>query len=201
LRVIRPSDPGDDEPHRSLPAGDRDRALLRGTLLHRLMQSLPDIAPEHRADAARHYLARAGKKLDDVARAAIAAQVVALLLDARFAPLFAPGSRAEVSITGKLAGRDGSSLLVAGQIDRLAITDTEVWIADYKTNRPPPARIADVPAGYVGQLALYRAVLQKIYPDKAVRAALLWTETPDLMELSSGALDQALADRIRVTLP
>jgi hypothetical protein len=34
-----------------------------------------------------------------------------------------------------------------------------------------------------------------------VRAALLWTETPDLMELSSGALDQALADRIRVTLP
>jgi ATP-dependent helicase/nuclease subunit A len=201
LRVIRPSDPGDDEPHRSLPAGDRDRALLRGTLLHRLMQSLPDIAPEHRADAARHYLARAGKKLDDVARAAIAAQVVALLVDARFAPLFAPGSRAEVSITGKLAGRDGSSLLVAGQIDRLAITDTEVWIADYKTNRPPPARIADVPAGYVGQLALYRAVLQKIYPDKAVRAALLWTETPDLMELSSGALDQALADRIRVTLP
>jgi ATP-dependent helicase/nuclease subunit A len=201
LRVLRPSDPGDDEPHRSAPPGDRDRAMLRGTVLHRLMQSLPDIAPERRVEATRRYLARAGKKLDDAARDAIAAQVLALLDDTRFAPLFAPGSRAEVSISGKLAGRDGNALLVAGQIDRIAITGSDVLIADYKTNRPPPARIDDVPPGYVRQLALYRAVLQKIYPEKAVRAALLWTETPDLMELSSETLNRALADRIRVTLP
>jgi ATP-dependent helicase/nuclease subunit A len=193
LRVLRPSDPGDDEPRRAASSGDRDGALLRGSLLHRLMQSLPDIAPEHRREAARQYLAHTGKKLDEAARDAIAAQVLTLLDDARFAPLFAPGSRAEVSISGKLAGRGGNSLLVAGQVDRLAVTDTEVWIADYKTNRTPPARIAEVPAGYVRQLALYRAVLQKIYPEKTVRAALLWTETPDLMELSGDTLDSTMA--------
>ena len=37
------------------------------------------------------------------------------------------------------------------------------------------------------QLALYRAVLAQIYPDKTVRAALVWTEVPDLMELSAEA--------------
>jgi ATP-dependent helicase/nuclease subunit A len=45
----------------------------------------------------------------------------------------------------------------------------------------------------VRQLALYRAVLAKLYPGKAVRCALIWTEIPDLMELSAEALDAALA--------
>ena len=49
------------------------------------------------------------------------------------------------------------------------------------------------PAGYVRQLALYRAVLRKLYPQLPVRAALLWTETPELMEISTPALDAALA--------
>jgi ATP-dependent helicase/nuclease subunit A len=36
-------------------------------------------------------------------------------------------------------------------------------------------------------------VLQKLYPHLPVRAALLWTETPDLMEISAPALDAELA--------
>ena len=36
-------------------------ALLRGSLVHRLLQSLPDIPAERRAKAAADYLARAGK--------------------------------------------------------------------------------------------------------------------------------------------
>ncbi len=79
---------------------------------------------------------------------------------------------------------------VSGQIDRLAITASEILIADYKTNRPVP-RI--VPANYRGQLALYRAVLAQLYPGRAIRAALIWTEVPDLMELSDTVLDEALA--------
>jgi ATP-dependent helicase/nuclease subunit A len=82
---------------------------------------------------------------------------------------------------------------VPGQIDRLAVTESEVLIADYKTNRPAPTRIADVPPAYVRQLALYRALLQKVYPAKKVRAALLWTETPELMELSDADMTAALA--------
>jgi ATP-dependent helicase/nuclease subunit A len=45
----------------------------------------------------------------------------------------------------------------------------------------------------VTQLALYRAVLRQIYPNHAIRAALLWTERPLLMELPAMVLDAALA--------
>jgi ATP-dependent helicase/nuclease subunit A len=81
---------------------------------------------------------------------------------------------------------------VSGLVDRLAVTADSVLIADYKTNRPAPRRPEDVPT-YVTQLALYRAVLARLYPGKRVRAALIWTDVPDLMELSATALDAALA--------
>jgi ATP-dependent helicase/nuclease subunit A len=50
-----------------------------------------------------------------------------------------------------------------------------------------------VPQSYVRQLALYRAVLAKLYPERPLRAALIFTEVPDLMELSGELLDTALA--------
>ena len=119
--------------------------------------------------------------------------MLALIGDRRFAPVFAPGSRAEVSIAGRLDRPGRSPALVSGQIDRLVVTPDEVLIVDYKTNHAPPASAAEAPSGYVRQLALYRAVLQKLYPQLPVRAALLWTETPELMEISTPALDAQLA--------
>jgi ATP-dependent helicase/nuclease subunit A len=81
---------------------------------------------------------------------------------------------------------------VSGQIDRLVVTPEEVLIVDFKTNHAPPKTLADAPRGYVRQLALYRGVLRKLYPQRPVRAALLWTETPELMEISAPALDAGL---------
>jgi ATP-dependent helicase/nuclease subunit A len=125
-------------------------------------------------------------------RGKIAEQFMLMLEDARFYELYRPGSRAEVPIVGRLH-LGGKTVRVSGQVDRLAVTQTSVLIADFKTNRPAPRRIADVPRAYVRQLALYRAVLEKLYPDKPLRAALIWTEMPDIMELSSDMLDAALA--------
>ena len=107
--------------------------------------------------------------------------------------MFAPGSRAEVSIVGRLDRPGRPPALVSGQIDRLVVTPDEVLIVDYKTNHAPPATAAEAPRGYVRQLALYRAVLPSFIPSSAVRAALLWTETPELMEISAPALDAELA--------
>ena len=109
----------------------------------------------------------------------------------RFRELFASGSRAEVSIVGKVQ-IGGEVFPLSGQVDRLAVTRDAVLIGDFKTNRPAPRRIEDVPPSYVRQLALYRAVLAKLYPDRPVRAALIWTEVPDLMELSAKVLDDAV---------
>ena len=112
--------------------------------------------------------------------------------DERFGPVFAPGSRAEVAIMGEVEVL-GRKRLVSGKIDRLAVTESEVLVIDYKTNRPPPATLAEVPQAYVLQLALYRALLEPLYPGRTVRAALLFTETPGLMVLPDSALDEALA--------
>ena len=115
--------------------------------------------------------------------------MLALIEDPRFAPVFAAGSRAEVSIVGRLERPGRPPALVSGQIDRLVVTPSEVLIVDFKTNHAPPTAAAEAPAAYVRQLALYRAVLGKLYPQVPVRAALLWTETPELMEISAPALD------------
>jgi ATP-dependent helicase/nuclease subunit A len=101
--------------------------------------------------------------------------------------IFAPGSRAEVPIVGRLAGRR-APILVAGQIDRLSVTPQSVLIVDFKTGEmsdPPPA-------GYVRQLTLYRAVLANVFPGRVVRAALLWTESLELIEIAPETLDAAL---------
>jgi ATP-dependent helicase/nuclease subunit A len=68
---------------------------------------------------------------------------------------------------------------------------------DFKTNHAPPGSAAEAPAAYTRQLALYRAVLRKLYPQLPVRAALLWTETTEMMELSAPALDAELASLLR----
>ena len=86
--------------------------------------------------------------------------------------------------------------MVSGQIDRLVVRPDAVLIVDYKTNHAPPRSAADAPQPYVRQLALYRAVLAKLYPGRAVRAALLWTELPEIMELSASALDAGLTSVI-----
>ena len=191
-KMLRPSDPADDD-HGINPGesdADRARARQRGTLVHRLLQSLPDLAAELRFGAALRYLARNAGTWSEDDRVALAGQVVALIVDPSFAAVFAPGSRAEVSIAGRLGAQKRP---LSGQIDRLVVTPSEVWIVDYKTNHAPPRRADEAPDAYVRQLALYRAVLSKLYKAKPVRAALLWTETPEIMELSAPALDAALA--------
>jgi ATP-dependent helicase/nuclease subunit A len=197
---LRPSDPGEHRGRR-VRTGEsvqtRARALQRGSLVHRLLQSLPDVATERRRDAALGYLARNAGGWTDSDREALANQVLALIADARFALVFALGSRAEVPIVGRLDRPSRSPALVSGQIDRLVVTPEEVLIVDFKTNDAPPRDAGEAPSGYVRQLALYRAVLRKLYPERPLRAALLWTETPELMEISAPALDAQLASLIQ----
>ena len=55
-------------------------------------------------------------------------------------------------------------------------------IADYKTNHPAPRRPEDAP-DYVTQLALYRAVLAKLYPGHEIPRRSAVDAVPDLMAL------------------
>ena len=167
-------------------------ALARGTAIHRLLQLLPTMPENGRAGALQRYLGHVGKDWPDGERQRAAESVAAILDDPSFAAVFASGSRAEVSVTGTLeaGGREWS---VSGKIDRLAETGDGVLIVDYKTGRSIPRDVAQIPQHYTAQLAIYRALLQRVYPGRPVRAALLFTEAPVLFELPTASLDAALS--------
>jgi ATP-dependent helicase/nuclease subunit A len=184
-------DEEEEEPdtRRFIPRGVAEKAATRGTLIHRLLQSLPDIAPAERAATGARYLetfAAPRKEWSAAELDALLAEVLAVLGQPAFAPVFAPGSRSEVDLAGTLG-----AATVSGRVDRLAVTAERVLIVDYKTNRPAPETIESVPDAYLAQLALYRLLLRRLYPGREVAAALLWTDRPALMEIPAAALDKA----------
>jgi ATP-dependent helicase/nuclease subunit A len=79
--------------------------------------------------------------------------------------------------------------VVGGLVDRLAVLADRVLIADYKTNRRPPGRIADTPVLYLRQMAAYRAVLGEIFPGRAVVCALVWTQSSQVVILPDALLE------------
>jgi ATP-dependent helicase/nuclease subunit A len=181
----------DDPPAPSLPADVR--RFLRGTLTHALLQHLPTIERGARASAAQRFVDARGSALPLNTRSSIIQETLAILDDPTFAPLFGPDSRAEVPIVAEIAppGGTGPRFRLAGQIDRLARVDNEVLIVDYKTNRPPPHDVEDVAEAYLLQLAAYRLAVQRVFEGLNVRAALLWTEGPRVMEVPPIRLDEA----------
>jgi ATP-dependent helicase/nuclease subunit A len=153
----------------------------RGTLIHALLQHLPDLPAAARHAAATSFAARTLP----AEAAAIADSVIAILDHPDLAPLFTPGSRAEQALTGLVDGQ-----IVTGRIDRLAIGPDTILIADYKTSRAPPDSPAQAPVLYLRQLAAYRAVLGRLYPDRVIRCALVWTEGPKAMMIPDSLLDR-----------
>lgn len=187
-RPLVPSqpEPEEGEPPVIAPVGvEERRRFRRGLVIHRLLQVLPDLPPDRRRDAAKHLADRLAADLPAEARAEIAAVALGVIERPGLAPLFAPGSRAEAPIVGRVGGR-----ILSGQIDRIVVTESEVMVVDYKTNRPPPRRVEEVPAAYLRQMAAYRAAIARVYPGRAVKSVLLWTDGPSAMELPGALLDR-----------
>jgi ATP-dependent helicase/nuclease subunit A len=170
--------------------------FVRGRLIHALLQHLPQVPPDERDRAADAFVSARGEMLPPAARQEIAAESLAIVGDPRFAPLFAPSSLAEVPVVARI-GEGEAAFDLEGQIDRLAIVEDGLLILDYKTNRPPPLKEADVAPAYIGQLAAYRLALRTMFPKKPVRSALLWTDGPRLMEISSTLLEMAERDILK----
>jgi ATP-dependent helicase/nuclease subunit A len=163
----------------------------RGDLVHRLLQLLPDLPAEARADGARRLLLKE-RDLTDPQRAEMAAAALGVLNDDRFAEVFGPGSRAEAAVAGSAPGLP-KGLAVSGRVDRMVVTPERVLVVDFKSNRPSPDRIEDADAAYLTQMAIYVAVLRAIFPRRAVEAALVWTDGPKLMPIPENLVEDVLA--------
>ena len=171
------------------PLGDDDGARFkRGLLVHRLLQSLPDLPESEREAAARAFLGRPALGLGKAEAEEMLTETLRVLADPEHADLFGPGSLSEVPVTGTI-GAEGSLRTLSGQVDRLLVTEDAVTVIDFKTNRPPPQTEDQVAPVYLRQMASYREALRRVYPDRPVHAVLLWTVGPRLMPLSDQILD------------
>ncbi|WP_442677910.1 double-strand break repair helicase AddA [Sphingomonas sp. ASY06-1R] len=183
-RPLAPSSLGEDrlaEP----PAGTAlIAAAARGRLLHALFERLPGIAATERASAGEHWLARSADITDPAERQALVQSVCAIIADPAYAPLFAPDALAEAPIAAVLA----NGLVVAGTVDRLLVAPDQILLVDFKTGRHIPSSLATIPPQHIRQMAAYAAALATIFPDRPVRAALLYTSGPALIELPPAML-------------
>ena len=186
-RVLSPSALGGAK---ALP-GDQgetsDLALARGAQLHLLLEHLPLWPRDQWNEAARDLLASTEE--------GVPAEMVELLVEAANvleapanAPIFAPGTLAEVEITSELAGQP-----LFGVIDRLVVAEDHVLAVDYKSNRLVPELAEHVPEGLLRQMGAYRQALSQVFAGRDIRVALLWTTTGVLMELPAALVDAACA--------
>src|SRR4051794_3016549 len=169
-RPLAPSQLAEDREPGPPPTAQSRAAARRGTLIHQLLERLADVDPDARRDRALQWLESAAGITDQGEREKIADQVCRVLSDARFAPLFGPGSLAEAPLAATLP--DGR--VIAGTADRLLITGSEVSVLDFKTGRLPETD-AQIPAAHRAQMEAYSEALRVIFPERRIRAALLYT--------------------------
>jgi ATP-dependent helicase/nuclease subunit A len=189
-RPLAPSRPEGEEPPVRSPLAEADGKprWQRGKLIHRLLQTLPELPRAERSKAMLRFLGRPAWGLETKEQLAIANEVSDILDHPGLAGLFGPASRAEVPLVGYIGER-----IVSGRVDRLAVSADEVVVADYKTNRRPPKTADEVPDLYVRQMAAYRLALACIYPGHRIRCVLVWTDGPALTEIDAARLDDSLA--------
>ncbi len=192
-RPLRPSRPDIEEASVDSPLqrNDDERRFWRGNVIHTLLQSLPDLPKTEWESAITQYLSYPSIGASPKAVANITKELLAVMNNPEFAAVFGPKSRAEVPISGSITLR-GQPFIVNGQIDRLAETDEDILIIDYKTNRPASETVETIPKEYLHQMATYRELIKTIYPDKNIKTAILWTYSAELMVIPNAVLNKLI---------
>ncbi|HEY0326239.1 MAG TPA: 3'-5' exonuclease, partial [Allosphingosinicella sp.] len=183
-RPLAPSAPGEDDAAYPPPGPEQRGAAIRGKLLHRLFERLPDVPRAQRRELAERWLTASGEADDPNLRAALVDDACRVIEDPRFADLFGPDALAEAPIAAVVGGGQ----VVSGTVDRLLVTPDRVLVADFKTGRNVPGRPEEAPTSHLRQMAAYRAALSVIFPDRVIEAALLYSGGPVLHALSDELL-------------
>ena len=173
---LTPSKLQEDKSIVSSPLSEKN--ILRGKIIHKLLEYLPEIEANLRTKAAEEFIGKYDKTIDKKEQKDILHSVFNVLNNEQILPIFSKNSKAEVPITGIVNNR-----VVSGRIDRLVIEDDYIMIVDYKTNRKPPSKKEDIDQSYIKQLDAYKAVLNDIYPNHKINCAIIWTEKPEIMFL------------------
>ena len=163
-----------------LVENSNERLYARGKIIHKMLQFLPSAEEKLRKNLIDNFLEKQVSDFDETEKSKIKKEVLELLSNPVFAPLFSQNSVAEVALMGVVGEH-----IISGQIDRLVVCDDKVMIVDYKTNRPAAEKLEDVPNAYIKQMRSYKQLVQNIYPDKKIEVFILWTNTAKIMKLDN----------------
>ena len=187
---------GEQQSHLISPLSEdgKQSVYLRGQIIHQLLQMAEQQPPADFQETAKQFLARAVFALPIRQQQEILQHINSLLGSPLWQSLRMAENLYEAPIQGFIPKKSGERVHITGRIDRLAIFDKEIWIMDYKTHHALPRSIADVPAEYFRQMAIYRSLISQIYPPdiyppSQIRCFLLWTAKPLLMELENDLLN------------
>jgi len=183
-RPLAPSNYTDDLTAAPPPHLATRRAAQRGKVLHSLFERLPGVAAAHRIQVADVWLENTALLTDASERSALISDALRIIENDEFADIFGDTALAEAPIAGVVDG-----VVIAGTVDRLVVTQTHVTIIDFKTARRVPSSAQVIPEAHLRQMSAYAAVLQHIFPDREVRAALLYTSGPTMFVLDPAELD------------
>ena len=170
----------EDDVDSASPLKDDAVYYRRGTLIHKLLQFLPQHANDYQA-LIDEYLHRNAGDFSANKQEEIKHEVLNLINSVHFDWLFGEHSQAEVPIIGRVGDK-----IISAQIDRLITLPDEhrVIIVDFKTNREAAADLEHTPPAYKTQLMLYAELIKQIYPEWSVESYILWTNETRLMKVA-----------------
>ena len=173
----------------SIASAERQEAIAKGTIIHRLLEILPAIdEPQRKAAADKIVAAHRGKYLSDAEAATLIASAMDILIDQQFEGLFGARSTPEAAISGVVGEH-----VVSGRVDRLVIEKDAVIFIDFKSGQTPE-NLEEIPKSYIRQMAIYAKLLRDIQPKSAIKAVLLFTESQKPFWLPQDLMNAALAE-------
>ena len=182
LRRIAPSRAGVPADPRD-PAGGADPdGRTRGIAIHRLLEWLTTAPQRSHARLLTEVARELQRSAEDPELLPWLQEAESVIQDPALAPLF-DAARHERAYTEVPLHYCVDDALVDGVVDRLLLHPTEVHVIDYKTHTIAADQAEATARPYRDQLRLYAEGARRLWPDRRVRASILFTHCRMLVDL------------------
>ena len=175
-------------------SGNSDQRLA-GILVHALIAGLIRVPEPDRALVAQRMAQRLAPDMDSATRMNLAAEARRTLAHPDLAALITQTDsshhiRSEVPVAARIERPGLAPLRIVGRIDCLIEQAKRITLIDYKTGAMPDRALSDT---VIGQMALYRAAVEPLFPGRSIEALIVWTKGPRVEILAAADLDAAFA--------
>ncbi|MDR2416883.1 MAG: UvrD-helicase domain-containing protein [Holosporales bacterium] len=165
-------------------SSEQEGGYARGLAIHKLLEELPKYPTA--------FWKEKGQEIANICAPSEAKTILdeAIEVLVTYRAFFVDPTASEISFFSPEKG--------VGRIDRLCVTEEAIWLIDFKTDRQIPQHYRYLPFSYQEQLRFYYEAFA--YSQKPIKAALLWTAEPFLMEVPAEFLKRPL-ERYSSALP